>query len=47
MPAIKYKVTLSDDEIQNLERLIRKGKSASRSHTRARILLKAAAGFQD
>ena len=47
MPAIKYKVTLTDDEIQNLERLIRTGKSASRSHTRARILLKAAAGFQD
>jgi transposase len=47
MPAIKYKVTLSDDEIQNLERLIRKGKGSSRSHTRARILLKAAAGFQD
>ncbi len=47
MPAIKYKVTLSDDEIQNLERLISKGKSASRSHTRARIMLKAAAGFQD
>lgn len=47
MPAIKYKVTLSDDEIQNLERLIHKGKSASRSHTRARSLLKAASGFQD
>jgi transposase len=47
MPAIKYKVTLTDDEIQNLERIIRKGKSASRSHTRARILLKAAAAFQD
>ena len=47
MPAIKYKVALSDDEIQDLERLICKGKSASRCHTRARILLKAAAGFQD
>jgi len=47
MPAIKYKATLSDDEIQDLERLIRKGKSASRSHTQTRILLKAAAGFQD
>ena len=47
MPAIKYKVTLTDDEKQNLERLIHKGKIASRSHTRARILLKAAAGFQD
>lgn len=47
MPAIKYKVTLTDDEKQNLEMLIRKGKGSSRSHTRARILLKAAAGFQD
>ncbi len=47
MPAIKYKVTLTDDKIQNLETLIRKGKGSSRSHTRARILLKAAAGFQD
>lgn len=32
MPAIKYKVTLSDDEIQNLERLIHKGKSASQQN---------------
>jgi len=47
MPAIKYNVTQSDDENQNLERLIRKGKCASRSHMRARILLKTAAGFQN
>ena len=47
MPALKYKVNLTDDEKQSLEMLVRKGKSASRSHTRARILLKAAAGFQD
>jgi transposase len=46
MPAIKYKVTLADDEIQGLERPMRTGERASRSHARARILLKAAAGFQ-
>lgn len=47
MPAIKYKVNLSDDEKLQLEALLRKGKSAARSQTRARILLKAAAGLQD
>lgn len=47
MPAIKYKVMLTDDEKQDLEMFIRKGKGSSRSHTRARILLKAAAGCQD
>lgn len=47
MPAIKYKVNLSDEEKRNLENLIQKGKIASRSHTRARILLKAAAGIRD
>ena len=47
MPAIKYKVNLTDEEKRNLENLIQKGKIASRSHTRARILLKAAAGIQD
>ncbi len=47
MPAIKYKVNLTDEEKLQLEALIHKGKSAARSQTRARILLKAAAGLQD
>ena len=47
MPAIKYKVSLSEDEKQYLQALIRKGTSAARSQTRARILLKAAEGVQD
>ena len=47
MPVIKYKTTLTDEEKRQLEQLIRKGKTSSRSHTRARILLKAAAGLQD
>jgi transposase len=47
MPAIKYKLNLSDDEKLQLETLLRKGKSAARSQTRARILLKAASGIQD
>ena len=47
MPAIKYRVTLSDDEVEMLEALLRKGKSAARKQTRARILLKAAAGCKD
>ena len=47
MPAIKYKVSLSEDEKQYLQALIRKGTSAVRSQSRARILLKAAEGVQD
>ena len=47
MPAIKYRVTLTDDEVDMLETLLRKGKSAARKQTRARILLKAAAGCKD
>ena len=47
MPAIKYRVNLTDDEKLQLEALLHKGKSAARSQTRARILLKAAAGLQD
>ncbi len=42
MPAIKYKVNLSDDERQILQAVVQKGKNAARSQTRARILLKAA-----
>lgn len=47
MPAIKYRVTLTEDEVEMLETLLRKGKSAARKQTRARILLKAAAGCKD
>jgi transposase len=47
MPAIKYRVTLTDAEVEMLEGLLRKGKSAARTQTRARILLKAAAGWKD
>jgi transposase len=39
MPAKKYKVTLSDDERQDLTTLVSKGKTAARKITRARILL--------
>ena len=47
MPAIKYRVTLTEEEVEMLEALLRKGKSAARKQTRARILLKAAAGCKD
>lgn len=47
MPAIKYRVTLTEEEVEMLESLLRKGKSAARKQTRARILLKAAAGCKD
>lgn len=47
MPAIKYRVTLTDDEMEMLNALLSKGKSAARKQTRARILLKAAAGGKD
>ena len=47
MPAIKYKVNLSDDERQILQAVVQKGKSTARSQTRARILLKAAEGSRD
>ena len=47
MSAIKYKVSLSEDEKQYLQALIRKGTSAARSQTRARILLKAPEDVQD
>ena len=45
--AIKYRVTLTDNDVEILEALLRKGKSAARRQTRARILLKAAAGWKD
>lgn len=47
MPPIKYRVKLTEDGVEMLESLLRKGKSAARKQTRARILLKAAAGCKD
>jgi transposase len=47
MSAIKYKINLSDNERQILQAVVQKGKSAARSQTRARILLKAAEGSRD
>lgn len=47
MPAIKYRVTLTKGERVRLEALLCKGKSAARKQTRARTLLKAAAGCKD
>lgn len=47
MPAIKYRVVLTEEEEKMLETLIRTGKSAARKQVRARILLKAAAGCLD
>jgi hypothetical protein len=39
MPAKQYKVTLTDNERQELTQLVSKGKAAARKITRARILL--------
>ena len=47
MPKKKYIVDLSADEREQLQQLIRRGKTASRKLTRARILLKASDGFTD
>jgi transposase len=47
MPKKKYLVTLSDNEREQLEHLLHSGTHASRKVTRARILLKAAEGWQD
>ena len=47
MPAIKYRVTLTREEVEMLEAFLRKGKHGARQQARARILLKAAAGCQD
>ena len=47
MPKKKYLVTLSDMERDTLEHLVRSGQHATRKVTRARILLKAAAGWDD
>jgi len=47
MPKKKYLVTLSAEEREQLEDLLRGGTHATRKVTRARILLKAAEGWQD
>ena len=47
MPKKKYRVTLSDDERAQLEHLLHGGTPATRQVTRARMLLKAAAGWAD
>jgi hypothetical protein len=46
MPAKRYKVTLADEERQNLLALISKGKAAAHTLARARILLPADQGPQ-
>jgi transposase len=47
MPKKKYIIDLSTDERQQLQQLIRRGKTSARKLTRARVLLKAAEGFTD
>jgi transposase len=47
MPQKKYLVTLSDEAREQLEQLLHSGTHATRKVTRARILLKAAEGWQD
>jgi hypothetical protein len=45
MPKKKYVVKLDDAECQQLEELLRGGQHGARKLTRARILLKADAGY--
>ncbi len=47
MPKKKYIIDLSADEREQLQQLIRRGKTSTRKLTRARILLKASDGFTD
>ena len=47
MPTKKYLVSLSEEEREHLQQLIRRGKMAARTVTRARILLKADEGCSD
>ncbi len=47
MPKKKYRVTLNDDEREQLAHLLHSGTHATRKVTRARILLKAAEGAED
>ena len=47
MPKKKYIIDLTADEREQLQLMIRRGKTSSRKLTRARILLKASDGFTD
>lgn len=47
MPAKKYHVDLTEPERATLQQLLRRGKHSARKLSRARILLKAAAGLLD
>jgi hypothetical protein len=47
MPQKKYLITLTDEEREQLEQLRHSGTHATRTVTRARILLKAAEGCED
>lgn len=47
MPAKKYHVELRDEERRALEQLLRRGTHATRTLTRARILLQATEGLRD
>jgi transposase len=47
MPKKKYIVKLDDAEREQLEQMLRAGKHPTRKLTRARILLKAASGWND
>src|SRR5262249_33048741 len=47
MPKKKYVVDLSPDERATLDHMLRSGKTGARKLTRARILLKAADGWND
>jgi transposase len=47
MPQKKYLITLGDEEREQLEQLLHSGTHATRKVTRARILLKAAEGWED
>ena len=47
MPKKKYIIDLTADEREQLQQLIRRGKTSTRKLTRARILLKASDGFTD
>jgi transposase len=47
MPKKKYLVTLDAEEREQLEHLLHRGTHATRQVTRARILLKAAEGWED
>src|SRR6185503_4034077 len=47
MPQKKYLITLRDEEREQLEQLLHSGVHATRKVTRARVLLKAAEGWED